>query len=117
MKLDAALALARRELDVRRDIYAHDLLAWALYKNGQPEAARTAMAEALGLGTRDARLFYHAGMIERALGDLGAATRYLRCALETNPHFHPLQADEARRTLRAIEGAASQAPFEADREA
>ena len=36
MKLDAALALARRELDVRRDVYAHDLLAWALLKNGQP---------------------------------------------------------------------------------
>ena len=35
-KLDVALALARRELDVRRDVYAQDLLAWALYKNGQP---------------------------------------------------------------------------------
>jgi tetratricopeptide (TPR) repeat protein len=103
-KLDAALALARRELDVRRDIYAQDLLAWALYKNGQPEAARAAMTEALRLGTRDARLFYHAGMIERALGDVGAATRYLRRALETNPHFHPLHADEARRVLGAIEG-------------
>jgi tetratricopeptide (TPR) repeat protein len=102
-KLDLALALARRELDVRRDIYAQDLLAWALYKNGQPEAARVAMTEALRLGTRDARLFYHAGMIERALGDVGAATRYLRRALETNPHFHPLHADEARRVLGAIE--------------
>ncbi len=116
-KLDAALALARRELDVRRDIYAHDLLAWALYRNGQPEAARAAMAEALRLGTRDARLFYHAGMIERALGDAGAATQYLRRALETNPHFHPLQADEARRTLRALEGPSSQVPSEAHRDA
>ena len=60
-KLEEALALARRELDVRRDVYAHDLLAWALYKNGQPEPARAAMAEALRPGTRDARLFYHAG--------------------------------------------------------
>jgi tetratricopeptide (TPR) repeat protein len=104
MKLDAALTLARRELDVRRDVYAQDLLAWALHKNGQPGAARAAMTEALRLGTRDARLFYHAGMIERALGDVGAATRYLRRALETNPHFHPLHADEARRALLAIEG-------------
>ena len=103
-KLDVALALARRELDVRRDVYAQDLLAWALYKNGQPEPARAAMTEALRLGTRDARLFYHAGMIERAFGDIGAATRYLRRALETNPHFHPLHADEARRALPAIEG-------------
>jgi tetratricopeptide (TPR) repeat protein len=104
IKLDEALALARRELEVRRDIHAHDLLAWALYKNGQPDAARVAMAEALRLGTRDARLFYHAGMIERALGDVDAARQQLRRALETNPYFHPLHADEARRTLRALDG-------------
>jgi tetratricopeptide (TPR) repeat protein len=102
LKLDEALALARRELDVRRDIYAHDLLAWALYKNGQPGAAREAMAQALRLGTRDARLFYHAGLIERAVGNGGSAARYLRLALETNPHFHLLQASDARRVLRAI---------------
>ncbi len=103
MKLDAALTLARRELDVRRDIYAHDLLAWALYKNGQAAAARDAMVQALRLGTRDARLFHHAGMIEQALGNAGAAARYLRLALDTNPHFHLRHADQARRTLQAIE--------------
>jgi tetratricopeptide (TPR) repeat protein len=111
-KLDTALALARRELDARRDVYAHDLLGWALFKTGQPEAARAAMAEALRLGTRDARLFYHAGMIERALGNVGAATRYLRRALETNAHFHPLQAAEARRTLSALESPVSEASSE-----
>jgi tetratricopeptide (TPR) repeat protein len=102
MKLDAALDLARRELDVRRDVLAHDLLAWALYKNGQAGAARESMVEALRLGTRDARLFYHAGLIESALGNAGAAVRYLQLALDTNPHFHPLHADEARRVLAAI---------------
>jgi tetratricopeptide (TPR) repeat protein len=107
MKLDAALTLARQELDVRRDIYAHDLLAWALYKNGQAEAARDAIAQALRLGTRDARLFYHAGMIEQALGNAGEAARYLRLALDTNPHFHLRQADQARRTLRAIDDPSS----------
>ncbi|HEX2500013.1 MAG TPA: tetratricopeptide repeat protein [Methylomirabilota bacterium] len=110
-KLDAALVLARRELDVRRDVYAHDLLAWALLKNGQPEAAREAMVEALRLGTRDARLFYHAGMIERALGNVGAAARYLRLALDTNPYFNPLGADEARRALQALEGAGASSPW------
>jgi len=101
-QLDAALALARRELEIRRDVYAHDLLAWALYKNGQPDAAREAMAEALREGTRDARLFFHAGMIERTLGNATGAARYLRLALDTNPHFHPLHADEARRVLDAL---------------
>jgi tetratricopeptide (TPR) repeat protein len=111
-KIDEALALARRELETRRDVYAHDLLAWALYKNGQPEAARAAMVEALRLGTRDARLFFHAGMIERALGDTAASARFLRRALETNPDFHPLQADEARRTLHSLESASPGAPAE-----
>ena len=58
--------------------------------------------EALRLGTRDARLFYHAGLIESALGNAGAAVRYLQLALDTNPHFHPLHADQARRVLAAI---------------
>jgi tetratricopeptide (TPR) repeat protein len=109
LKLDEALSLARRELDVRRDIHAHDLLAWALLKNGQAEAAREAMVQALRLGTRDARLFYHAGMIERALGNTGAAARYLRLALDTNPYFHLRQADEARRALDAIAGLSPEA--------
>ena len=73
-------------------------------RTGSRKPARAAMAEALRLGTRDARLFYHAGMIERALGNVGEAARYLRLALDTNPHFHALQADEARRVLRAPYG-------------
>jgi tetratricopeptide (TPR) repeat protein len=104
-RLDEALRLARRELEARRDVHAHDLLAWTLYMIGQPEAARVAMAEALRLGTRDARLFYHAGMIERRLGNVGTAAAYLRQALATNPHFHPRHAAEAHRALEALEGA------------
>lgn len=106
-RLDEALALARRELETRRDVHAHDLLAWTLYKSGQPEAARAAMAEALRLGTQDARLFYHAGMIEWRLGNAEAAAAYLRQALATNPHFHPHHAAEARRALETLEGTGS----------
>jgi tetratricopeptide (TPR) repeat protein len=103
-KVDAALALARRELEVRRDLYAHDLLAWALYRNGEFREARAAMQEALRHGTVDARLFYHAGLIERALGQDAEARDYLRRALETNPHFHLLHAAEARRILAELDG-------------
>jgi len=101
-KLDQALDLARRELEVRRDIYAYDLLAWALYKNGKPEEARAAMVEALKLGTRDARLFFHAGMIEHRLGNAETARNHLRRALATNRHFHVLHAQEAERVLREL---------------
>jgi tetratricopeptide (TPR) repeat protein len=106
-KLTEALDLARRELAVRQDIYAYDVLAWSLYKNGEPGGAREAMTEALKLGTRDARLFFHAGMIHLRLGDSEQARAYLRRALETNPHFHVLHAGLARRTLAVLEGGAS----------
>ncbi len=53
MKLGEALDLARKELEVRRDIYTWDVLAWALYKNGKLTEAADASAKALPL--RDPR--------------------------------------------------------------
>ena len=103
MKLTEALALARKELEVRQDIYAYDLLAWALYKNGHLQEAQAAITAALKLGTQDARLFFHAGMIHARLGALAQATTYLRQALATNPHFHLFHADVAQQTLRELE--------------
>ena len=57
------------ELRTRRDIYGYDLLAWALHAQGRDAEAKTAMARALAQSTRDAQLFYHAAVIERALGN------------------------------------------------
>jgi tetratricopeptide (TPR) repeat protein len=102
-KLAEALDLAKRELEVRQDIYAYDVLAWALYKNDRPQEALIAMREALKLGTKDARLFFHAGMIHHRLAEPEKARDYLRRALATNPHFHLLHADVAEHTLREIE--------------
>jgi tetratricopeptide (TPR) repeat protein len=101
--LPVALDLAKKELEVRRDIYAYDVLAWALYKNDQPQEALVAMAEALKLGTKDARLFFHAGMIHHRLGESATARDYLRRALATNPYFHVLHVEVAERTLKEIE--------------
>jgi tetratricopeptide (TPR) repeat protein len=98
-----ALELAWRELDVRRDVYTHDVLAWALYRNGRLQEALAEMTEALRLGTRDARLFFHAGLIHHALGHAEQAREYLEQALATNPHFHVLQADVARDVLVALD--------------
>jgi Flp pilus assembly protein TadD len=103
MKLGEALDLARREQQVRSDIYTHDVLAWALYKNGRASEALAPMKEALRLGTNDARLFFHAGMIHRAIGDAARARDDLARALATNPHFHPLQSEVARRTLEELD--------------
>ncbi len=84
------------------DVYAHDTLAWALCKKGQFKDAAEAMDEALKLGTKDASLFYHAGMIQAGLGDKDKARDWLKKALDLNPHFSLLQAEKARKTLAGL---------------
>jgi tetratricopeptide (TPR) repeat protein len=101
-RVPEVLAKAEGEITTRRDIYGYDLLAWALHKSGRHTEARRAMAQALRLGTRDAALYYHAGMIEHALGDEGAARSYLERALATNPSFHPTQPAAARAVLDSL---------------
>lgn len=101
--LDTALAYAESELAARQDIYAYDTLAWVLHRLGRFDEARTASDRALQLGTPDAQLHYHAGLIAAAQGDAERATTYLRRALELNPYFDLLQAEEARAALSALE--------------
>jgi tetratricopeptide (TPR) repeat protein len=97
-----ALELAEAEIAVRRDIYGYDALAWALHANGHPEEARAAMTEALALGTRDAKLLFHAGVIEARLGNHERARTLLQDALATDPSFDPLAVREARRLLEDL---------------
>ncbi len=73
------------ELRTRRDIYGYDLLAWALHAQGRDVEAKAAMAHALAQGTRDAQLFYHAAVIERALGDESAASELFARARTLQP--------------------------------
>ena len=80
-----------------QDVYAHDTLAWALCKKGQYKDAVEAMDEALKLGTKDASLFYHAGMIQAGLGNKDKARDWLKKSLDLNSHFSLLQADKARK--------------------
>jgi tetratricopeptide (TPR) repeat protein len=103
LKLDEAVALARAELGARQDIYAHDVLAWILHKRGRHGEARASIEAALRLGTQDARLFYHAGMIHAALGETDAARTYLRRAVALNPHFDLLQAPQAEQMLGRLD--------------
>jgi tetratricopeptide (TPR) repeat protein len=90
---------ARNDYTTRRDIFGADAFAWAAFKAGKIEEARGAMQDALRLGTQDARLFYHAGIIARAAGDTAASRNYLRRSLELNPHFDPVQASIAKSAL------------------
>lgn len=98
----AVLANVTRELETRKDIYGYDLLAWALHRSGRDAEAREPMARALALGTQDAMLYYHAGMIDRATGDTASAHARLRRALTINPWWHPTQPAEARTVLDSL---------------
>jgi tetratricopeptide (TPR) repeat protein len=102
LKPGKALELAQKELDVRHDIYTWDCLAWALYKNGRATEALPALSKAMALGTKDAMLFFHAGMIQHAVGDDAKASEYLALALATNPHFHVVYALTAQETLTQL---------------
>jgi lipoprotein NlpI len=61
------------------------------------------MRRALALGTRDAMLYYHAGTIDRALGDTARARTELKAALAINPYWHPTQPALARAMLDTLE--------------
>jgi tetratricopeptide (TPR) repeat protein len=102
IKLPQALELARKELEIRHDIYTWDTLAWALYKNGRFQEAAEAISKALGLHINDSLLLFHAGMICHRLGKDSVAEDFLNRAMKINPHFHVFQADVASRTLEGL---------------
>jgi tetratricopeptide (TPR) repeat protein len=102
LRAEEAYAQAVKEYESRRDIYGADAMAWTALKAGKVAEARAAIEEALKLGTRDARLFYHAGMIFHAAGDKSSASDYLTRALKLSPQFDPLQSRVARQTLEGM---------------
>ena len=86
--LPEALKLAKREMNVRQDVYAYDTLAWASYKNGLLPQAQAAMKHALSRGTQDSMLFYHAGTIAAAAGDHTQSAFDFARASTLDPYFH-----------------------------
>jgi tetratricopeptide (TPR) repeat protein len=103
----AALTMARAAYERRPSIRGADTLAWALYRAGRYQEARLRADEALRLGTQDALMLYHAGMIARAQGDDARARELLDRALALNPAFSPLYAPQARAALAELQIAAS----------
>jgi tetratricopeptide (TPR) repeat protein len=87
-----ALHWANKDLEVRHSIYAYDALAWALYKNGDYAKAQSTMKKALALGTKDAHLLYHAGLIYSRAGDLKQGQVYLKQTVVINPAYNAFHA-------------------------
>jgi tetratricopeptide (TPR) repeat protein len=100
--LARSLELAQAEMSVRQDVYTHDALAWALYKNGKYEEAAKAAGAALKLGTPEPSFHYHAGMIAAALGKKDEAKKYLERALALNPKFDLRQVARAEAALKEL---------------
>lgn len=100
IRLGDALAIAEREYANRKDIYTADVYAWCLLKNGRSAEAKKIITEATRLKTKDARIMYHAGMIDAALGDTNKSRSMLSAALKLNPAFDLIQAKNARAQLQ-----------------
>jgi len=100
--LAEALILAQKDLKARQDVYAYDTLAWVYYKNERYEEAVKAIQAALRWGTKEAQLFFHAGMIYHRLGDAARARDYLQRALATNPYFDVADAETARAMMKEV---------------
>ena len=77
------------------------------------------MEKARALGTGDALLDYHAGMIASELGQSKRAEALFQHALALNPNFHLVYAGEAREMLGQLAGSGARtesAPSTAMRE-
>jgi Tfp pilus assembly protein PilF len=70
--------------------------------DGRWNVARTAEAKAIRFDTENSLLQYHAGAVAQHFGDVEQAKRRFRKALELNPQFHPVYADDARARLAAL---------------
>lgn len=99
IRLPEALRLARVAQRERPSVLGDDALAWALERNGRCDEALVYSKRALRLGTLDANLFFHRGMIERCLGNERAARGWFRKALDLNPDFSLLWAPVAREAI------------------
>jgi tetratricopeptide (TPR) repeat protein len=100
LRLRRAVGIARRAHAARPSVEADDVLGWALARVGRCGEARRFSERALRLGTRDASMEFHRGMIERCLGHRAAARARFRRALALNPHFSLRWARVAREYAR-----------------
>jgi tetratricopeptide (TPR) repeat protein len=97
---DDARRIAEIERAARHDVHTLDAYAWALSAAGDHEKAWAEIDQALAVGTRDAVVLYHAGIIASRLHDLPAAQRFLTQSLEVSS-VSPV-AEEARSALSAL---------------
>jgi len=87
-----ALKWARKDFEIRQNVYACDTLAWALHRNDKNDEALDATKKALAFGTKDAHVLFHAGSIYLKLGKKPEATACVRQAIAANPRYNSFHA-------------------------
>jgi tetratricopeptide (TPR) repeat protein len=92
---DRAVAAAR----IRPDAAGLDVVAWAAYRLGDLETARSESAKSLASGSIDARVLYHAGAIRIAVGDADGGRALVQRALALGPALDPLDRRDAEALL------------------
>jgi tetratricopeptide (TPR) repeat protein len=100
--IETALRLAEKELTMRSDVFTLDAVAWSLAAAGKLEQARSVMERALAEGTKDARLFYHAGAIAAAAGEKQKAREWFGKASEIRQMLLPSERQELSQHLPAL---------------
>lgn len=100
--LPEALREIETEYTTRKNVYVADTLAWCLYKNGRCSEAAEMSRKALSRRTPESTFRFHAGMIAAKQGDRVSAQQALYQALSLNPHFSPIDAPTAVRTLTEL---------------
>ncbi len=89
-----AVALARKDLLRRQDVFAFDTLAWCLYRDGQFAEAGENINKSIGVGIKDATIYHHASLIFAALGNDEKNRHFADLATTLNPHFSILHGCE-----------------------
>ena len=101
---ERAVELAEADVSQRSDPFGLDTYAWALYRAGRVEEARSQIDKVLAVGLREPQILYHSGLIALAEGNEEQARLELSEALDNAPMFHPLQAPHAKSVLESLEG-------------
>lgn len=122
-------SLQRNPLNSRAYLGLGDALIRKARETGDPSyfnRAEEALKKALEIDPKSAGAMRHLAYVfysrhefepaagvfraqSQRFGDKAKAQKFLRSALSTNPYFHVLLADEAARTLKALQGATDSA--------
>jgi tetratricopeptide (TPR) repeat protein len=100
--VNTAVRLAEEEILARADVFTVDALAWALHAAGRHQEAWTQMQRAMAVGTQDARLFYHAGIIAASVEQQPQAAHYLAAASTIQQMLLPSERQHLRTTVAVL---------------